>query len=498
LTEPELKSESSIDTIARPIEVRSEKNQPISQLWWLTGFCLLLAIGLGGWSWSTRGIKITVQFRDGYGLRAENRLMHRGIEVGVIEQVRLDETLGNVAVTIRLNDSASAIACEESRFWIERPMVSIQGVRSLETVISGRYVAVEPGPNSSKRVTHFQGLDRPPPSSAAPESLELVIESLDRHGLQTNAPIVYRGIEVGYIQSVGLSADSRWVQMRAVIEPEYRNLICESSRFWNRSGFRIDFGLTGVDIDAESLSTIAMGGIEFATPEPPGKPAKTGRRFELAAKPEEAWLKWQPRLLYGNILSKSLDIAISPQRLSLHWQERLLGFRKNESRNGWILMLSDGSVIGPRDLFEPPDKALDESVRWEAAGTEIRPTQWARISVDAEAGTVDGDRSSLKISRYRLSDFSGEIPQWPIDRLSKSIDISGPSKQLWIACDIPSKWIPIEAHQLSSLKRGGWLLEPSLGISSEQHGAPVIDGESGQIVGMIFVEKRSAIILPLP
>ena len=78
-----------VDSVARPIESGPRIRTPLTQLWWLTGLCLALAIGLGSWSWFRRGIQIHVQFRDGHGLRAENRLMHRGIEVGVIQSVQL-------------------------------------------------------------------------------------------------------------------------------------------------------------------------------------------------------------------------------------------------------------------------------------------------------------------------------------------------------------------------------------------------------------------------
>ena len=482
------------DSIARPIESSQEPRKPISQLWLLTAFCLALAIGLAGWSWYTRGIKISVQFRDGHGLKAENRLMHRGIEVGVIERVQLDKSLGNVEVLIRLNELASALACEGSRFWIERPIASVQGVRSLETILSGRYIAVEPGPISSKPSYFFQGLDQPPQPSIAVGALELVLEANDRHGLQVNAPVIYRGLEVGCIQSVGLSADSRWVQVRATIEADYRSLVRENSRFWNRSGFRIEVGLSGVDVDAESLSTIAIGGIEFATPDPPTEPAKTGRRFELASKAEKSWLEWRPRILYGAVLPKGMDVALSPIRFSKQWQERLFGFRQNQSLNGWILMLSDGSVIGPSDLFESPMKAIEGSVRWEAAGLEITPEQIALFESNPNRDKPDSE-ATVRISRYRIRDFTTDAPKWPLERIAAKIDTTVAPTRLWVVGDVPSRWIPIESHQIAPAKGDGWTVDASLGISLEQHGSPVIDGENGQIVGEIVVDKRSVRVL---
>ena len=151
-----------VDRVPIPVESKATGLRPVTQLWWLTGFCLAMAVGLGSWAWFTRGIQIHLQFGNGHGLRAENRLMHRGIEVGVVESVQLDQVLEKVDVVVRLNRSAGALACEGSRFWIERPMASIQGVRSLETILSGRYIAVEPGSLTGPPSYRFQGLETPP------------------------------------------------------------------------------------------------------------------------------------------------------------------------------------------------------------------------------------------------------------------------------------------------------------------------------------------------
>ena len=480
------------DSVVRAIENIPSTRKSFTQLWWLTIACVALAIGLGGWSWWTRGIQIHIQFREGHGLRAENRLMHRGIEVGVVERVQLDKGLGNVDVVVRLNESAGALACDGSNFWIERPIASVQGVRSLETILSGRYISVEPGPISGQRKVHFQGLDQPPQPPVTHGALEVILEANERHGLQVSAPVIYRGLQVGRIQSVGLSADSRWVQVRAMIEEDYRTLVRENSRFWNRSGFRIDVRLSGVEIDAESLSTIAIGGVEFATPDLPASEVRTGRRFELASKADASWLEWRPRLLYGSVLPKGLDIALSPIRFSLHWQEKLFGFRQNPSRTGWILMLSDGTAIGPTDLFMVPPKAVEGSMRWEAAGVELKPDKMTLVEFDRQENLSNAARTPPSISRYRIDDFSTEASRWPIERLASIIDVSSPPSRLWIASDVPSRWIPVESHQLVPTKDDGWLVDPSVGLSVEQHGAPVFNSEIGHVVGFVVIEQRSA------
>jgi len=58
--------------------------------------------------------------------------------------------------------------------------------------------------------------------------------------------------------------------------------------------------LTGLNISAENIKSLVIGGIAFATPSPAGKAAVDGDQFQLSEKPEERWLKWSPTIELTN------------------------------------------------------------------------------------------------------------------------------------------------------------------------------------------------------
>lgn len=71
------------------------------------------------------------------------------------------------------------------------------------------------------------------------------------------------GKVTGY--ELGQTADR--VLIHILIEPKYAPLVRSGSRFWNTSGFGLDFGLfKGATVRTESLETLVAGGIAFATP----------------------------------------------------------------------------------------------------------------------------------------------------------------------------------------------------------------------------------------
>ncbi len=104
-------------------------------------------------------LEITIRFADGHGLAAADVLKHRGIVVGEVADVVLDSELAGVEVKVHLVESA-APARSGSQFWIERPQLSLTEVRGLDTLVGGRFLAVQPGPADAEPLAVFDGLPR--------------------------------------------------------------------------------------------------------------------------------------------------------------------------------------------------------------------------------------------------------------------------------------------------------------------------------------------------
>ncbi len=96
-------SAAPVDTasIPLPLEVRST---PVSQrwIWGLPLVCSLLSVGLFVSAWIDRGHVITIEFMDGHGIKPEDRLKHKGIDIGTVERVELGTDLSKVQITVRI------------------------------------------------------------------------------------------------------------------------------------------------------------------------------------------------------------------------------------------------------------------------------------------------------------------------------------------------------------------------------------------------------------
>jgi len=265
---------------------------------WIAPMLALLVVGaLAYEAVRQRGLPITITFTNGRGLSANDPVNCLGVQVGVVEKVRLAEDRNGVVAVVRLYPDGESLAAEGTRFWIVRPEVSLRGVTGLDALLGPRYVEVAPPPVDAPRRTAFDGLESPPRiSDLATGTLEIILMSSRRGSITIGSPVTYRDIRVGSVLEVRLGVDSNRVEIIAGIEPPYMALVRDNSRFWNASGVGVNFGIFGgLTLRADSLEAVLTGGIAFATPsKKTGEPVSHGHQFDLAPEVNPEWLSWDP------------------------------------------------------------------------------------------------------------------------------------------------------------------------------------------------------------
>jgi paraquat-inducible protein B len=242
------------------------------------------------------GPKITISFKDGSGLRTgQTPIKYRGVQIGEVIAVELSQDHQAVLVKARLQRSAASIAREGSVFWIVRPEVGIGNITGLGTVITGPEVDVLPG--TGKAQSEFVGLENAP-VALQEKGLKVGLITGRLGSLRPGSPVYYRGVEVGTIQQCDLSPNAATVVVQALIKQRYAKLVRKGSKFWNVSGVDVSLSLfRGLEVNMESLRSLASGGVAFATPDDPkDQPAKDGLTFPLYDKPAKEWLEWAPNI----------------------------------------------------------------------------------------------------------------------------------------------------------------------------------------------------------
>jgi paraquat-inducible protein B len=461
-------------------KIETRRRPYASRIWLLTVACLILAAALFLYASRIKGIPVTVQFLDGHGVSAGDLLKYRGIDVGEVVSVELGADLQQVAVRIDVDKAARGLAREGSQFWIERPVVQLTEVRGLETLLGGTHMAVLPGPPDAKPLREFTGLEIAPTGDLPEGGLEIVLEAPHIGGLGRSVPIKYRGMKIGHVVSVGLASDAATVEARGFIQPGYRHLIRTNSQFWNHSGLEFSLGITGLKVEAESLASIAFGGVEMATPNPPGESVNAGQRFTIHEKPHEEWLSAQPSLSGAtHLLPAGLTLPV-PVRVAVQWQQRTFGIKRNRQRLGWVLPLQDGRLLGPADLLAPVAEAMDDQSHLEMAGSRVPLT-------------ADRSQTLGRLAVYLALPELRSLPDsWPLDRIR-----APDSPEDCLVVTESGEPIVLSAARLAA-DENDWQINLATPIDSDCRGGSIIAVSDGSLVGFLVFDEGRALVATVP
>jgi paraquat-inducible protein B len=245
--------------------------------------------------WRSHGTEITIEFADGSGLEpGKTKLEYKGIAVGEIKEVRLAPELDHVIVRLQLARDAESIARTGSEFWVVQPEINFAGVSGLDTLLSGAHLNVRLG--HGRPTTQFRGLDAAPAPRKVDEGRAFILQTERIGGLRVHAPVLYRDVKVGEVETIRLADDATGVWIRIRVQNPYIDLVHTTTRFWNAGGSPLQISLFGGGTQKRSLQSIITGAIGFATPEEPAATAAAGTHFTLFDQADDAWLKWSPHI----------------------------------------------------------------------------------------------------------------------------------------------------------------------------------------------------------
>lgn len=244
-------------------------------------------------------LEISIAVSSGQKLKEDTPVRYMGIDIGRVRNLAFGKGLSEVAATIVINREKAGLFRQGTRVWVERPELSLNGFKNVETLLFGSYLNIMPGDGPLKR--DFTVLDEAPLAEiAGRDGLGIVLYGAHLGSLTRGSPVYYRQVQVGQVTGYELSPTFQKVHIHIVIEERYRSLIRRNSRFWNVSGARFEGGLfSGLKVTTDSLTSILSGGVALATPDDGEKqaPAEPGDHFRLHDKAGKEWLDWSPDIV---------------------------------------------------------------------------------------------------------------------------------------------------------------------------------------------------------
>jgi paraquat-inducible protein B len=257
-----------------PPEAEAHLRRHVGFSWiWLLPLATVLLVGyLVIQLVSDRGPMISIRFESADGLTAQQtQVKYKAVTLGTVEQIDLADDLAHVVVKVRMSEQSAALLTDKARFWVARPRLG-GGLAALETgletLVSGAYVAVDPGPKGGKRQTEFMGLEKPPNVRSDEPGSVYFLQAETLGGLGEGAPVFYRDVAVGEVLSADLDDKSpnQSVRLRIFVRAPYDRKVVPEARFWNSSGIRVNTGASGLRVELQSIKSLLSGGIAFRAP----------------------------------------------------------------------------------------------------------------------------------------------------------------------------------------------------------------------------------------
>ena len=241
---------------------------------WVIPIVSVLIAGFLVWrSFLDNGPEITVIFDTADGLTSgQTQVKNKSVVLGTVENISLTPDLRHVRVLIRMNKGTNDMLTDKARFWVVRPRINGASITGLETLMSGAYIAFDPGLDASgqasgQHVDRFEGLEAPPGmrSDQPGQTYTLVANNIGSIG--QGAPVFFRDVDVGEVLGYTMPPGGRGpVLIQIFVKEPYDHYLSGSTRFWNVSGVKVGFGAGGLKVQLQSLQALFSGGVAFGLP----------------------------------------------------------------------------------------------------------------------------------------------------------------------------------------------------------------------------------------
>lgn len=235
---------------------------------------------------------ITLIANDASKLSEGMPVKYMGLTIGKVEKLQLDQAKKQVkAISFIEGKYYNIVAKSGSKFRAVSPEIDTTGFKNLDAALQN-YISVDAG--TGKAQSQFRLADTQTNHSQYGNGFPIIVETTDADGITPDAPVLYRGMQVGIVQRLSLSELGDRVFIHLRIENKHRHLVRKNSQFWAASGYTMEMSLSGISMNSGTMSQLFNGGISFSTPS--GKvvqpQAEANRHFRLQRKTPAGAESW--------------------------------------------------------------------------------------------------------------------------------------------------------------------------------------------------------------
>ncbi len=197
-----------------------------------------------------------ISFKTLDAIGKDTPILYKGIEIGKILHVYLRSD--DVLAKAYLFEKYKYFLTDNTKFFIQKPEVSLNGVKNLGNVIKGNYVSLkyEQGnfSNTFKAVSKSE-LD------FAKEDILLTLHSKNLNSISKKSKIYYKNIEVGKVVDYALSKSLNGVNIKISIDNKYKDILNDHMLFYDMSSKLVQIKNLNLNVNYSGFEPLLNGAI---------------------------------------------------------------------------------------------------------------------------------------------------------------------------------------------------------------------------------------------
>lgn len=182
------------------------------------------------------GFSLTLTTNELGSISVGSKILFRKIPIGEVTNFSLASDSTSVKIQVAIKNEYAHLINSDSRFWNVsgmRTSVGFNGVdvqlESLNALLMGA-IAVD-SPAGGEEIAPNETYKLYPDIKTAGRGIRINMHLPDDSKVSANAPIMYKGIEIGQITSVNLSEDKSSVEAQAAVQPAFLDALNTGTQF---------------------------------------------------------------------------------------------------------------------------------------------------------------------------------------------------------------------------------------------------------------------------
>ena len=198
----------------------------------------------------------TINFTDVSGIEVNTPIMFKGIEIGKILEVNLNKDV--LTTKAYVYDEYKYLLTDKTRFFVEEPTISLDGVKNLGNIIKGNFISLDY--KNGEFSNTFNAINKKDLNKSYNTiKLELLSENLN--SISLNSKVFYKNIVIGRVDNYALTPDLKNVKITVLIDSKYKDLLNDYNLFYDMSSKIVEIKSMNLNINYSGVEPLLNGAI---------------------------------------------------------------------------------------------------------------------------------------------------------------------------------------------------------------------------------------------